>query len=100
MYRNSSYDQKLAEELQDSDFAKMFLMGLMEGEEGLTLVQALKHTIRRMGIKEFSKKSGIPEKSISRMLGSDLIPKVETLDEYLAPFKLKTKLSVDEMDAA
>ncbi|MGE4233114.1 MAG: DNA-binding protein [Bacteriovoracia bacterium] len=100
MSRSSFYDQTLADELKDKEFAKEFILGLMEDEDGMSLVQALKHTIRKAGVKEFSKMTGIPEKSISRMLNSDLVPKIETLDEYLAPFGLKTKLSVDDIEAA
>lgn len=97
MNRDSSYDKKLANELQNREFAKDFLIGLMEGEEGLSPIEALKHTIRRMGIKEFAEFSGIPEKSISRMLHSDLTPKVDTLDEYLAPFGLRTKITLEDV---
>ena len=97
MFRNSSYDRILAKELQDPEFAKEFLMGLMEGEEGLLLLDSLKHTIRRMGIKEFAEMSGIPQKSISRMLHCETIPKIETLDEYLAPFGLRTKIGLEEV---
>lgn len=97
MYRDSSYEIKLAKELQDPEFAKEFLLGLMEGEEGLPLLVALKHTIWSFGIKEFSQKSGVPEKSISRMLHSKTIPKFETLNEYLAPFGLKVKIALEDV---
>ena len=97
MYRLSSYDRILAKELQDPEFAREFLAGLMEGEEGLPLLDALKNTIRGMGIKEFSETSGIPQKSISRMLHCETIPKIETLDEYLAPFGLRTKIGLEEV---
>ena len=64
----------------------------MEEDDGFTLLDALKHTIRRMGIKEFSEFSGIPEKSISRMLGSQNTPKLETLNKYCTPFGFKVGL--------
>lgn len=97
MYRDSSYDRILAKELQDPEFAREFLTGLMEGEEGLPLLEALKHSIRGMGIKEFSEVSGIPQKSISRMLHCETVPKIETLDVYLAPFGLKIKIGLEEV---
>jgi len=96
MYRDSSYEIKLAKELQDPEFAKEFLIGLTEGDEGLSLLDGLKHTIRRIGVKEFSDMSSIPEKSISRMLHSKTIPKFETLNEYLAPFGLKVKIALED----
>ena len=88
MYRHGSYEEKLAEELKDPEFARGFLRTLMEGDDGLPLIDALRHTIRRMGVKEFSEISGIHEKSISRMLSSKKISKIETLDKYCAPFGL------------
>ena len=97
MYRDSSYDRLLAKELQDKEFAKEYLTGLMEGEEGLPLLDAVKHTIRGMGIKEFSEISGVPEKCISRMLHSENIPKIDTLDKYLAPFGLKVKICLENV---
>ena len=92
MYRHGSYDEMLAKELRNPKFAKGFLQSLMEGNDGLSLVEALKHTIRRMGIREFSQISNIPEKSISRMLNSSSTPKLETLNKYCAPFGLKVSL--------
>ena len=97
MFRHGSYVEKLAEELQDLDFAREYLLSLMEGEEGMSLFDALAHTIRRMGIKEFSDISGINTKSISRMLNSSSIPKIETFDQYLAPFGLRTKIETEEV---
>lgn len=97
MYRKGSYDQILSQKLSDQDFAREFLLGLMEGEDGFTLIKALKHTIWRMGIKEFSQRSKIPEKSISRMLGHKEIPKIRTLNSYLAPFGLRVKIDLEKV---
>ncbi|MFH1018704.1 MAG: hypothetical protein V1798_11070 [Pseudomonadota bacterium] len=92
MRRHPSYDERLARELRSPRFAREFLMSLMEGKEGLDLVAALKHTIQRMGIKEFGRKARIHPKSISRMLSASSLPKLETLDDYLAPFGLKVRI--------
>ena len=98
MYRHGAYDEFLAAELRSSkEYACGFLLTLMEGDEGLDPVVALKHTIKRYGIKEFSEFSEIPEKSISRMLSSESIPKIETLDKYFAPFGLKVKINLEEV---
>src|SRR4051812_48372636 len=59
MNRASSYDEDLSAKLQDPKFAQSFLMGLMEGEEGLSIEDALRHTIKRMGVKEFSEATGV-----------------------------------------
>jgi hypothetical protein len=42
-------------------------------------------------------RSGVPEKSISRMLHSKTIPKFETINEYLAPFGLKVKIALEDV---
>ncbi|MCY4523592.1 MAG: hypothetical protein OXB84_02510 [Halobacteriovoraceae bacterium] len=97
MYRHGSYDEKLSKKLKNQKFAKIFLLTLMEGDEGLSLLEALKHSIKRMGIKEFSGISKIPEKSISRMLGSKKLPKIETLNKYCTPFGLKVYLDLEDV---
>ncbi|TVQ80105.1 MAG: XRE family transcriptional regulator [Bradymonadales bacterium] len=97
MRRHKSYDEQLADELKDKSFAREYFLGLIEGEDGLDIEDALIHTIRRMGVKEFSEVSGIHEKSISRMINGRVSPTRETLDQYLAPFGLKTKVILEEV---
>jgi DNA-binding phage protein len=99
MRRHSTYREDLAAELRDKTFASEFILTLMEGEDGLDLMTALKHTIRMMGIKEFARAAKMNVKSVSRMLASPMIPKLETLDQYLAPFGLRVRL-VPEKKAA
>jgi hypothetical protein len=95
MYRSKSYDQDLSEELQNPKAAQVFFLTLMEGKEGMALVQALKHIIQRIGIKEFSTMSGVPSPNIVEFLNGKRRPKPETLDIYLRPFRLKTKIIVE-----
>lgn len=97
MHRHSSYDEDVARELQKPKFAREFLLTLMEGEDGMKLIDALKHTIQRMGVKEFAEKADIHPKSVSRMLASSAIPKIETLDTYLAPFGLRSKVTLEKV---
>ena len=98
MYRHGSYDEKLASKLRGSrKFARGFLLALMEDEDGLTPLEALKHTIHKMGVREFSEMATIPEKSVSRMLSIDEIPKLDTLDRYFAPFGLKVKIDLENV---
>ena len=97
MFRHGSYKTHLAHKLQDSEFAREFLLSLMEADDGLPLLEALKHTIRCMGVKEFASFSGIPVKSISRMLNNDNIPRLETLNRYCAPFGLRVCLTLRDV---
>ena len=94
MFRHGSYDAQLASKLQDTEFAREFLLSLMEGDDGLPLLEALKQTIRRMGVQEFSAISSIPAKSISRTLNNDRMPRLETLNRYCAPFGLRVCLTL------
>ncbi len=97
MYRHESYDKELASELQDSKFARDFILGLLEGDEGLVPLEALRHTIRRMGVKEFAKAARIPYESVCRMLESDSIPKIDTLNRYFEFFGLKVKITLEKV---
>lgn len=96
MYRDKSYEEELAQELQNPVFAKVFLLTLMEGDDGLTAIEALKHTIRRMGIKEFAHKAGVHADNISRMLSAGVMPKLETLNRYFSVFDLKIKIDLED----
>jgi hypothetical protein len=96
MFRNKFYDEELSEELQDMEFAQGFLLTLMEGDEGLTLGHALKHTIERMGIKEYSKISKIPAPHVVSFIKGRRKLKPETLDAFLKPFGLKTKVVAEK----
>lgn len=55
MRRTRNYDEDLSNQLRDPEFAKAFILGLMEGDEGMSLENALRHTIEVMGIKKFCK---------------------------------------------
>jgi len=97
MHRHESYDEELAADLQDQEFAKHFILDLIEGDDGLSSLQALRHTIRRMGVKEFSEAAKIPYESVCRMLESDSMPKIATLDRYFAFFGLKVKIILEDV---
>jgi DNA-binding phage protein len=98
VYRTECYDSIISKKLQSPEYAKCYLLSSMEdidGDEGLDLMPALKEVISMMGIKEFSKLSGIKPPNISRFLGQDQLPKVETLNNFLAHFELRAKVSVE-----
>jgi len=95
MHRSKSYDQELSKELQSPKAAQIFFLTLMEDPEGMSLDEALKHSIQRIGIIEFSKMSGIPSPNIVEFLNGKRHPKPDTLDIYLRPFRLKTKIIVE-----
>lgn len=96
MRRNKSYDEILSKKLKNTRFAKSFILGLIEDDEGITVEDALKHTIRKLGTKEFAELSGIPSSNTTDFLTGKRKPKPETLDQYLKPFNLKIKITLDE----
>ena len=96
MYRNRAYDEDLAKELQDPKGAQAFILALMEGEDGMELEAALRHAIRRMGVKEFSVKSEIAMPNVMSFLAEKRKLKQDSLDRFLRPFRLKTRIVVEK----
>jgi DNA-binding phage protein len=95
MYRNSSYDEDLAKELRDLEFAQGFLVDLIEGKDGLELEEALRLTIQKMGVVEFCSRAKMSKQNVNSFLKSKRNVKPETLDALLKPFGLKTKIGVE-----
>ncbi len=92
MNRAKRYDQILSEKLRSIRFAQGFICSLMEGEDGLSAEDALRHTIQRMGVKEFSELAKVPPPNVQEFLKGIRKLKPDTLDIYLKPFGLKTKI--------
>jgi len=93
--RSESYDKYIAEKMKDIDYAReSFLTSIDHFDDSVE--EALKHTIQQMGIKEFFHLSNISIQNISDFIKGNRKLKVETLDKYLAVFKLKSKIVVVE----
>ena len=84
--RSVSWNDTLAEKLSDLDFAKNFLLDLME--EGLPLQEALGETIRGHGVKEFCTLVDLEPSSVQRAINLNNNPTKETLEKLLQPFGL------------
>ncbi len=93
--RSESFDAVIAEKMKNIEFARETLIASID-HFGDTVEVALKGTIEKMGIKEFSLLSDIPIQKISDFIKGKRNLKVETLNKYLAVFKLKSKLVVVE----
>lgn len=96
MGRSESFDEYVSKKLQNKEFAKHYILALMEGEEGVTLEEALRYTIGKMGVKEFSKVAKVAPPNVVRFLKQKVKTSPETLDKFLKPFGLKTKLIVEQ----
>ncbi len=96
MYRNSAYDEDLAKNLQNRAAAQAYLLALIEGEDGLSLEDALKHTIKRMGVSEYSDRAKIAMPNVMNFLRGKRKLKLGSLDVFLKPFGLRTKVVVEK----
>ena len=98
MYRTKEFDSLLASQLQDVEFAREYFIRSMEdidGEPGLLLFDALKDLIRKVGIKEYAEWTGMERQNLSRILGQNDPPKVETINRLLSPLNLRVRLEVE-----
>lgn len=96
MYRNSTYDADLSAKLQDRVFAQGFLLTLMEGEEGLSLEEALRTSIQSMGVKEFCASTQMRIQNVSDFLKKKRKLKPESYDAFLKPFGLRVRMVVEK----
>ena len=81
--RSKSYDEFISEKMKNLDFARESLMAAIE-HFGDGVEEALKDTIQKMGMKEFSELSQIPIQNISSFIKGRRKLKIETLDKYLS----------------
>jgi DNA-binding phage protein len=85
--RSKNWDESLSKRLRDKEFAKNFLLALME-DEGLTLKEALRETIQCYGVSEFSELCGVAQPNITRVLDERSNPTLTTIEKLLEPFSL------------
>ncbi len=96
MPRTETYNEEISRRLKKPVYAREFISGLMEGPDGMSVEDALRHTIQIMGLKEFAQISGIPSPNLVSFLKGRRNVKVETIDQMLKPFKLKTRIIIEE----
>ena len=92
--RSENWNAGLATDLQDSEFARAFLLAAIE--DGVAVQRALAKVIRAMGVKEFATKVGMASPNVLRAINPRHNPTQATLDRLLQPFQLK--LSVAPVD--
>ncbi len=92
MNRKIEYDEYLSKKLRSPKFAQAYIESLIEGEDGMTLEDALRHAISVMGISEFADLASIPQPRVSEFLSKRKKLMQKSLDRFLSPFKLVTVL--------
>ena len=98
MKRSRDWNEDLAAELKDFDFARDFLLAALQ--EGLPLQKALGKVVRAYGVTEFSDIVGISPPNIVRALDTTSNPTQQTLNRLLEPFGLEVTAGPMRSDAA
>ena len=84
--------------MQDSEFAQQYLLNLIEDEEEpMSVEDALRMAIPRMGVAEFSRMIKKSKTDVDKFLRGERNLKPETMNEYLVPFKLRVKVSLEKV---
>ncbi|MEO8904725.1 MAG: hypothetical protein ABI488_20080 [Polyangiaceae bacterium] len=89
--RSRDWNDGLAEDLQDPEFARQFLTAAVE--DGVPLKVALAKVIRATGVKEFAESVGMPSPNVLRAINAKHNPTQETLERLLKPFGLRIGLA-------
>ena len=96
MRRTTHYNEELSRRLKKPQYAQTFIASLMEGDDGMSVEDALRRTIEVIGVKEFSELTGVSSSNLVAFVKKRRSLKPETLDQLLKPFKLRTKIVLEE----
>jgi DNA-binding phage protein len=89
--RSKDWNQGLAEDLRNAEFARGFLVAAIE--EGVPLQAALGKVIRAMGVKEFAAEVRMASPNVLRAIDPRHNPTQRTLNRLLQAFRLKLSLA-------
>lgn len=89
--RSKDWNEGLADDLRDPEFAREFLTAAVE--DGVPLKLALGKVIRARGVKEFSQSVDMPSPNVLRAIHPKHNPTQETLERLLKPFGLRIGLA-------
>jgi DNA-binding phage protein len=85
--RVQDWNENLAKDLRNPEFAREFILGLLE--EGFSVQEALAKAIRSHGILEFAKKAKMASSNVCRAIDKNYNPSQQTLERLLKPFGLR-----------
>ena len=89
--RSRDWNLGLAQDLQNHEFAREFLLAAID--EGVPLQVALAKVVRAMGVKEFAARVRMASPNLVRTLDPRHNPTQDTLNRLLRPFRLKLSLA-------
>lgn len=93
--RTESYDKMLSEKLQDADYARDYLVYLVEEEEQ-TVEEALIILAQKMGEKEFAEFIGTSKQKVNDFVKGRRKATLAMLNKYLEPFELELNIGLKE----
>lgn len=89
--RSKDWNEGLAQDLQNPEFVREFLLSAVE--EGVSLQLALGKVVRSHGVKEFASRVGMASSNLQRAIDPKHNPTQDTLNRLLEPFGLKLSLA-------
>lgn len=90
--RSRDWNEGLARDLQDPEFAREFLMAATD--DGVSLQQALAKLVRAIGVKEFALKIGMAPSNLQRVIDPRHNPTHATLNRILEPLGLRLTVAL------
>ena len=93
--RNKSYDKILAQKFKKPEYARRYLMNIIKREK-LSVDEALRETIKAMGLKYFSNRSGLSIQAVSDFVAERQKWSIDKLSNHIEDvFELKVRLSLE-----
>lgn len=87
---SKDWNQGLARDLRNPEFARRFLLAAVE--DGIPLQQVMGKVIRAVGVKEFAAKVRMDGPHLLRAIHPRHTPNQDTLNRLLRPFRLKLSI--------
>ncbi len=93
--RNRSYNEVLAKKFNNSEYAQSYLLNIVENE-GLYVDEALRETIKAMGLKNFADKAKLSVQAVSDFVAKRHKWSTDKLSKHISEvFHLKIKLTLE-----
>lgn len=93
--RTESYDKMMSEKLQDADYARDYLLHLVEEEEH-SVEDALIILAQKMGEKEFAELIGTSKQKVNDFVKGRRKLTLAMLNKLLEPFELELTIGLRE----
>ena len=86
-YRTKNWDEVVAKELRDKEFARGFFEGMIE--DGLDAEEVIRRVVRAYGVKELAQKVHLKPESLARVLREPGRARESTLNKIVKPFGVR-----------